>query len=38
MIFLDGNFKTCLVFYFAVLEILFLEDSKSVKMTQKSQI
>ena len=30
--------KTCFAFHFPALETLFLEHSKSVKMTRKSQI
>ena len=32
------NFKTCIAFHFWALEALFLEHSKLVKMTRKSQI
>ena len=38
MMFQDENFKTCLAFYFLALETLFLEHSKSVQITRKSQI
>ena len=38
MTFWDENFKTCLAFYFLTLETLFLEHSKSVKITLKLQI
>ena len=32
------TFKTCFAFHFPALETLFLEHSKSVKITQKSQM
>ena len=35
---LGRNSKTCFAFHFRALETLFLEHSKSVKMTRKSQI
>ena len=35
---LGKNSKTCFDFHFPALETLFLEHSKSVKMTRKSQI
>ena len=38
MLFLEENSKICFAFHFPALETLFLEHSKSVKMTRKSQI
>ena len=38
MFFEDENLKNCLGFYFPTLETLFLEHSKSGKITRKSQI
>ena len=38
ILFQKENFKNCIAFHFPALEALFLEHSKSVKMTQKSQI
>ena len=38
MCFEAENFKTCFAFHIPSLETLFLEHSKLVKMTRKSQI
>ena len=36
--FQEENLKTCFAFHFPALKMLFLEHSKSVQMTRKSQI